>query len=143
MSRLRPGSSCPPIARSPIELTAFDESLGAARSGVVDVTSVDYRSLDHNHTEIENATTGALGDEVLAALNERRDRLVADQQVSSTEVIAAALTLASPTRATALIVLRSTMTSLLTPQPTVTRYRVEVTLELIEGHWLLSGLTGR
>jgi len=58
-------------------------------------------------------------------------------------VIAAALTLASPTRATALIVLRSTMTSLLTPQPTVTRYRVEVTLELIEGRWLLSGLTGR
>ena len=35
------------------------------------------------------------------------------------------------------------MTSLLTPQPTVTRYRVEVTLELIEGRWLLSGLTGR
>jgi len=133
----------PPIARSPIELTAFDESLGAARSGVVDVTSVDYRSLEHNLTEIENATTGALRDEVLATLNEPRDRLVADQQVSSTEVIAAALTLASPTRATALIVLRSTMTSLLTPQPTVTRYRVEVTLELIEGRWLLSGLTGR
>jgi len=103
LSRLRPGSSCPPIARSPIELTAFDESLGAARSGVVDVTSVDYRSLDHNLTEIENATTGALRDEVLATLNERRDRLVADQQVSSTEV----------------------------------------TLELIEGRWLLSGLTGR
>jgi len=35
-----------PVAQSPIELTAVDEILSAARSGIVDVTSFDYLTLD-------------------------------------------------------------------------------------------------
>lgn len=132
-----------PAERSPIELTAFDEILGAARSGIVDVTSFDYLTLDQDIAEIDAVTTGDLRDEVLATMDERRERLVTDQQVTSTEVIAASLTEASATQATAQIVLRARQKSLLTPQETVTRYRVEVTLELVDGRWLLSGLTGR
>lgn len=132
-----------PIGRSPIELTAFDEILSAARSGVVDVTSFDYLTLDQDLAEIEAVTTGDLRDELFGTLDSRREQLVTDQQVSSTEVIAASLTGASPRQATALIVLRARQKSLLTPQETVTRYRVEVTLEFVDGSWLLSGLTGR
>ncbi len=132
-----------PTGRSPIELTAFDEILSAARSGVVDVTSFDYLTLDQDLAEIEAVTTGDLRDEVFGTLDSRREQLISDQQVSSTEVIAASLTEASPRQATALVVLRARQKSLLTPQETVTRYRVEVTLELVDGNWLLSGLTGR
>lgn len=132
-----------PIARSPIELTAFDEILGAARSGVVDVTSFDYLTLDEDLAEIAAVTTGDLRDEVFGTLDDRREQLVTDQQVSSTEVVAASLTEASPTQATALIVLRARQQSLRTPEETITRYRVEVTLELVDGRWLLFRLTGR
>jgi len=128
---------------SPIELTAFDEILSAARSGVVDVTSFDYLTLDQDLAEIDAVTTGDLRDEVRETLESRREQLITDQQVSSTEVIAASLTEASPGQATALIVLRARQKSLLTPQETVTRYRVEVILEFVDGRWLLSGLTGR
>lgn len=132
-----------PTGRSPIELTAFDEILSAARSGVVDVTSFDYLTLDQDLAEIEEVTTGDLRVEVFGTLDDRREQLVTDQQVSSTEVVAASLTEASQSQATALIVLRARQESLLTPQETVTRYRVEVTLELVDGRWLLSGLSER
>ena len=132
-----------PIGRSPIELTAFGEILSAARSGVVDVTSFDYLTLDQDIAEIEEVTTGDLREEVSTTLQDRREQLIIDEQVSSTEVIAASLTEATATQARALIVLRARQKSLLTPQETVTRYRVEVTLELVDGRWLLSGLTGR
>lgn len=132
-----------PVGRSAIELTDFDEILSAARSGVVDVTSFDYLTLDQDIDEIEAVTTGALREEVLGTLNERRSQLVIDQQVSSTEVIAASLTAASPNQAAAFIVLRVRQMSLLTPEETVGGYRVEVTLEFVDGRWLLSELIGR
>lgn len=132
-----------PMGRSAIELTAFDEILSVARSGIVDVTSFDYLTLDQDIAEIEAVTTGELYEEAVGTLQERRQQLITDQQVSSTEVVAAAITEASATQASALIVLRARQKSLLTPQETVTRYRVEVILELVDGSWLLSGLTGR
>lgn len=131
-----------PVDQSPVELTAFDEILSAARSGIVDVTSFDYLTLDQDIAEIDAVTTAELHDDTIAALTDRRDQLVTDQQVSSTEVIAASVTEATATRATALIVLRARVKNLLTPQETVTRYRIEVKLELVDGHWLLSGLSG-
>lgn len=131
-----------PIAQSPIELTAFDEILSAARSGIVDVTSFDYLTLDQDIAEIDAVTTEDLHDDTIAALEDRRDQLVTDQQVSATEVIAASVTEATATRATAVIVLRARVKNLLTPQETVTRYRIEVKLMLVDGRWLLSGLTG-
>ncbi|MBA3338423.1 MAG: hypothetical protein H0T54_01500 [Geodermatophilaceae bacterium] len=131
-----------PVAQSPIELTAFDEILSAARSGIVDVTSFDYLTLDQDIAEIDAVTTDELHDDTITALTDRRDQLVTDQQVSATEVIAASVTQATATRATALIVLRARVKNLLTPQETVTRYRIEVKLRLVDGRWLLSGLTG-
>lgn len=131
-----------PTGNSPIELTAFDEILSAARSGIVDVTSFDYLTLDQDIAEIDAVTTGQLHDDTVAELTSRRDDLVTNQQVSSTEVIAASVTEASATRATVLVVLRARVKNLITPQETVTRYRVEVAVELVDGRWLLSGLTG-
>ncbi|MDQ3733851.1 MAG: hypothetical protein M3400_07640 [Actinomycetota bacterium] len=131
-----------PVAQSPIELTAFDEILSAARSGIVDVTSFDYLTLDQDIAEIDRVTTDELHDDTIAALEDRREQLVTDQQVSATEVIAASVTEATATHATAVIVLRARVKNLLTPQETVTRYRIQVDLRLVDGRWLLTGLTG-
>ena len=131
-----------PVTQSPIELTAFDEILSAARSGIVDVTSFDYLTLDQDIAEIDAVTVGELHDDTIAALEDRREQLVTDQQVSATAVIAASVTEASATQATALVVLRARVKNLITPQETVTRYRVQVELRLVDGRWLLSNLTG-
>lgn len=131
-----------PPGQSPIELTAFEDSLSAARTGVVAVTSFDYQTIDEDIAEVEEVATGALRDEVLATLTERREQLILDEQVSLTEVVEASLTEASPDRATALIVLRVRQTSVIEPDATFVGYRVEVSLELVDGRWLLSALTG-
>lgn len=131
-----------PVGQSPIQLTAFDEILSAARSGIVDVTSFDYLTLDQDIAEIDRVTTDELHDDTIAALEDRREQLVTDQQVSATEVIAASVTEATATHATAVIVLRARVKNLLTPQETVTRYRILVDLRLVDGRWLLTGLTG-
>lgn len=131
-----------PPGQSAIELTAFEDSLSAARTGVVAVTSFDYQTIDEDIAEVEEIATGALLEEVLATLTERREQLILDEQVSQTEVVAASLTESGPDAATALIVLRVRQSNLLEPDAAFVGYRVEVALELVDGRWLLSALTG-
>ena len=121
----------------------YGVALQAARSGVVDLTSFDYLTLDDDIEQIRRIATGDLRDESVDQLDGRRQEITDLQAVVNTEVVGAGVTAADGDDATVLLVIQSTQESTANPQAQIVRYRIEATLEKSdEGRWLLSGIKG-
>ena len=130
-------------AESAVRTGDYAEALQAARSGVVDLTSFDYLTLDDDIEQARRVTTGDLRDESVEQLDSRRQEITDLQAVVNTEVVGAGVTRADADDATVLLVIQSTQESTANPQAQIIRYRIEVTLEKSdEGRWLLSGIKG-
>ena len=84
----RPGESA-------VRTGDYVEALQAARSGVVDLTSFDYLTLDDDIEQIRRVTTGDLREESVAELDERRQEITDLQAVVNTEVVGAGVTRAN------------------------------------------------
>jgi hypothetical protein len=120
----------------------YVEALQAARSGVVDLTSFDYLTLDDDIEQVRRVATGDLRDEAAAELDGRRAVITQAEAVVNTEVVGAGVTRADQSSATVLLVIQSTQESNTSDQAQVVRYRIEVELEKSGGRWLLSGIKG-
>ena len=120
----------------------YAEALQAARSGVVDLTSFDYLTLDDDIEQVRRVATGDLREESVAQLDDRRQQITDAQAVVNTEVVGAGVTRADDASATVLLVIQSTQASLASAQPQIVRYRIEVSLEKEGDRWLLLGIKG-
>jgi Mce-associated membrane protein len=120
----------------------YAEALQAARSGVVDLTSFDYLTLDDDIEQVRRVATGDLREESVAQLDDRRQQITDSQAVVNTEVVGAGVTRADDSSATVLLVIQSTQASLASARPQIVRYRIEVSLEKEGDRWLLSGIKG-
>jgi len=130
-------------ATSSIRTSDYVGALEAARSGVVDLTSFDYLTLDDDLRQIKQVTTGDLQKESIDQLNQRRKDITASQAVVNTKVVGAGVTRATPDSATVVLVIESTTKTKSSTQAQVVRYRIEVQLKDVNSRWLLSGITGR
>jgi Mce-associated membrane protein len=132
----RPGTSA-------VRTDDYVGALQAARAGIVDVASFDYVTLDDDIDQIRNVTTGDLKDESVDQLDQRRQQITDAQAVVNTTVVGAAVGEADDDSATVFAVIQSTQQSNASDQAQVQRYRVEISLQRVDGRWLLSGITGR
>lgn len=128
--------------RSPVRTDDYVQVLQAARSGVVDVTSFDYLTLDDDLEQIRRVTTGDLKKEAVDQLDSRRQQITDTQATVNTEVVGAGVTSATDTSGTVLLVIQSTQKSSASQQAEVLRYRIRVEVEKKGGRWLLSGIAG-
>ena len=131
----RPGTSS-------VRTDDYVEILQAARSGVVDMTSFDYLTLDDDLQQIRRETTGDLKKEAVDQLDSRRKQIADTHATVNTEVVGAGVTSATPTKGTVLLVIQSTQKSTASPQAEVLRYRIRVEMEKKGSRWLLSGIAG-
>ena len=132
----RPGGSA-------VRTDAYVGALQAARSGIVDVASFDYLTLDEDIQQIRRVTTGDLQKESIDQLDQRRQQITDSEAVVDTKVVGAAVGAADADTATVFAVIQSTQKSKASQQAQVQRYRIEVDLTRVDGRWLLSGITGR
>jgi Mce-associated membrane protein len=132
----RPGGSA-------VRTDSYVGALQAARSGIVDVASFDYLTLDDDIEQIRRVTTGDLQKESVDQLDQRRKEITDSEAVVDTEVVGAAVGDADTDSATVFAVIQSTQQSNASQQAQVQRYRIEVDLTRVDGRWLLSGITGR
>jgi Mce-associated membrane protein len=132
----RPGTSA-------VRTDDYVGALQAARAGIVDVASFDYVTLDDDIDQIRNVTTGDLKDESVDQLDQRRQQITDAQAVVNTTVVGAAVGEADDDSATVFAVIQSTQQTNASDQAQVQRYRVEISLQRVDGRWLLSGITGR
>ena len=130
-------------ATSSIRTADYVGALEAARSGVVDLTSFDYLTLDDDIRQIQQVATGDLRKESTDKLNQNRKAITDSQAVFSTKVLGAGVTRAAPDSGTVVLVIETTQKSKASKQAQVVRFRIEVQVEKIDGRWLLSGITGR
>ncbi|SDF90703.1 Mce-associated membrane protein [Blastococcus aurantiacus] len=131
----RPGDSS-------VRTGEYGAALQAARSGVVDLTSFDYLTLDDDIEQIRRVATGDLRDDSVSELEDRREEIAELEAVVNTEIIGAGVTRADTEDATVLLVIQATQESAASEQVQVSRYRLEVNLEKSGDRWLLSGITG-
>ena len=131
----RPGDSS-------VRTGEYGAALQAARSGVVDLTSFDYLTLDDDIEQIRRVATGDLRDDSVSELEDRRQEITELEAVVNTEIIGAGVTRADTEDATVLLVIQATQESVASEQVQVSRYRLEVNLEKSGDRWLLSGITG-
>ena len=131
----RPGTSS-------VTTDDYVDALQAARSGVVDMTSFDYLTLDDDIEQIKRVATGDLRTEAADQLDSRRQQITDSQATVNTEVVGAGVTQASATDATVVLVIQSTQKSTASEQAQVVRYRIRVELKKEDGRWLLSGIAG-
>jgi Mce-associated membrane protein len=129
--------------RSAVRTGDYVGALQAARAGIVDVASFDYVTIDDDIQQIRNVTTGALEQESVDQLDQRRQQITSAQAVVNTTVVGAAVGTADNDAATVFAVIQSTQQTNASPQAQVQRYRVEIALQRVDGRWLLSGITGR
>lgn len=120
----------------------YVEALQAARSGVVDMTSFDYLTLDDDIEQIRRVSTGDLREEAVNQLDASRQQITDAQAVINTEVVGGGVTKATSSAATVWLVIQSTQKSSQSEQAQVARYRIEVELEKPGDRWLLSGIKG-
>jgi hypothetical protein len=127
---------------SPVRTDDYVDALQAARSGVVDMTSFDYLTLDDDIEQIHRVATGDLQKEAADQLDGRRQQITDSQATVNTEVVGAGVTRADSEDATVLLVIQSTQKSTASEQAQVVRYRIRVELQKQDGRWLLSGIAG-
>jgi hypothetical protein len=127
---------------SAVRTADYSQALQAARSGIVDLTSFDYLTLDDDIEQIRRVSTGDLRKESVAQLDQRRQDITDAKAVVNTEIIDAGVTRATDEAATVLLLIQSTQESTAGKQPEIVRYRIEVTLEKSGDRWLLSGIKG-
>jgi hypothetical protein len=129
-------------AKSSVRTDDYVDVLQAARSGVVDMTSFDYLTLDDDLEQIRRVTTGDLKKEAVDQLDSRRQQITDSQATVNTAVVGAGVTSAGEKSATVLLVIQSTQKSSASEQAEVLRYRIRVEMEKTGGRWLLSGIAG-
>src|SRR4051794_30190130 len=128
---------------SSVRTADYVQVLEAARSGVVDLTSFDYLTLDDDIAQVKKIAIGDLQKESIDQLNSKRKDLTDSQAIVNTQVVGAAVTRADDSHGTAVLVIQSTQQTKASTQPTVVRYRIEVQLQKVSGRWRLSGISGR
>jgi Mce-associated membrane protein len=131
----RPGGSA-------VRTGDYSQALQAARSGIVDLTSFDYLTLDDDIEQIRRVSTGDLRKESVDQLDHRRQDITDSKAVVNTEIVDAGVTRATDEAATVLMLIQSTQESTASKQPEIVRYRIEVTLQKSGERWLLSGIKG-
>jgi hypothetical protein len=127
---------------SDVRTADYVDALQAARSGVVDMTSFDYLTLDDDIVQIKRVATGDLRDQAVKQLDSRRQAITDAQTVVNTEVVGAGVTHAGASDATVLLVIQSTQESTAGQQAQVVRYRIQVDLVKKRERWLLSSIAG-
>lgn len=118
-----------------------DSVLAAARQGVVNFTSLDYRNLDAQFRLIERAGTGAFLADLKAHEGDLRKSYVADQIVSQGRVLDAALTASSHDDATVVLFVDATLQAKTVKTPVHTRYRARVQMVRSGDRWLVEEVT--
>lgn len=111
--------------------------LAAAQSDVSALFSYDYRKLDDYAAATKQATTEKFGAEFAKTVAAIKPQQLSQQAVAKAAVTDAAVKDATATTAHVLLFVDTTTTTKGASTPSVQRTRVQLTLQLVAGHWLV------
>lgn len=119
---------------------ARDDALEAARLAAVEVLSYDHRRIGEDIEEAERLGTGEFLEQYQAATEDLVEQAEAGAVVVRTTVQGASVQSASADRVEVLLFVDQTTTRTGLEEPRVEQNRVRLTLDDVDGRWLVSGL---
>ncbi|MGW6281868.1 hypothetical protein [Kribbella sp. NPDC055071] len=114
--------------------------LAAAQTDVTTLFSYDYRKLDDYAAAAKTVTTDTFGVEFAKTVAAIHPQQLAQQAVAKAAVTDAAVKDATADSAHVLMFVDTTTTTKTSKTPSVQRTRVELTLKLAGGRWLVDGV---
>ncbi len=114
--------------------------LAAAQTDVGVLFSYDYRKLDDYAAATRKVTTDKFGAEFAKTVAAIRPQQLSQQAVAKADVNDAAVKDATASTAHVLLFVDTTTTTKALSTPSVQRTRVELTLQKVDGRWLVDGV---
>jgi hypothetical protein len=114
--------------------------LAAAQTDVAVLFTYDYRKLDDYAAATKKVTTEKFGAEFAQTVTAIRPQQLSQQAVAKAEVKDAAVKDATADTAHVLLFVDTTTTSKELKTPSVQRTRVQLTLQSVNGQWLVDGV---
>ena len=117
------------------------EILQTARQQGVNITTLDYQTVDEDLQRVLELSTGTFRKEFRSGTNDLTDLVVKNKAVSTGEVLEAGIVTADSDSARVLVVADSTVSNGSSAQPQVRHYRMQLDLVRRGTRWLTSTLT--
>lgn len=128
------------VRQDRLEEQARDDALEAAERAAVEVLSYDHRRIEQDVEEAERLGTGEFLEQYRAATQGLAEQAGAGEVVVSTTVQGTSVQSASRDRVEVLLFVDQTTRRTGLEQPRVEQNRVRLTLDHVDGRWLVSGL---
>lgn len=113
-------------------------ALEAARNFAVALTTLDVADIDRTYQQVLDGATGQFKDEYSQGSAQLRQVLVDNEAAGRGIVVDAALKSVTENRVEVLLFVDQSVTNSLNPSPRIDRNRVQMTMNLVDGHWLAS-----
>ena len=117
------------------------EILQTARQQGVNITTLDYQTVDKDLQRVLDQSTGTFRKEFRAGTKDLTDLVVKNKAVSTGEVLEAGIVTADSDSARVLVVADSTVSNGASAQPQVRHYRMQLDMVRRGDRWLTSTLT--
>jgi Mce-associated membrane protein len=117
---------------------AVAQALDAARKYAITLTNIDTKAIDQTVADILDGSTGEFKDLYTKSASQLRQLLVDNQAVTRGHVVESAVKSASPNKVQVLLFVDQSVTNLAFPKPRIDRSRVRMTMEKVDGRWLVS-----
>ncbi|MGH3969708.1 MAG: hypothetical protein ACRDTV_16715 [Mycobacterium sp.] len=117
---------------------AAQQALAAAEKYATALTNFDSKSMNHNITEILNGSTGEFKDRFGKTHGPLWLVLLDHQAVARGHIVESAVKSASPNEVVVLLMINQSISNLDGPVPEIDRSRIKMTMDKIDGQWLVS-----
>ncbi|HEY9305639.1 MAG TPA: Mce protein [Mycobacterium sp.] len=118
---------------------AAKQALDTAEQYAVTLTSVDSDNLDKHVAAVLDGSTGEFNDSYAKTAGGQHSRHVANNKVKTHgKVVESAVKSATTSKVQVLLMVDQSVSSLATPEPQIDRSRIKMTMQKIDGRWLVS-----
>lgn len=117
---------------------AAAQALEVARKYAFTLTNIDSKAIDQTLADIRDGSTGEFKDLYNKSSSQLRQLLIDNQAVTRGHVVEAVVKSASPNKVQVLLFIDQSVINAASPKPRIDRSRVRMTMEKVDGRWLVS-----
>lgn len=118
--------------------SAAQEGLAAAQRFVSILTDIDVDQLDQNIASVVAGSTGDFKDKYAQSSAQLRQLLVDNKAAAHGVVVESAVKSASPEQVEVLLFVDQSVSNAASPEPRLDRSRIRMTVDNVDGRWLVS-----
>lgn len=117
---------------------AARQALAAAEKYVVTLTTIDSDAIDKNIADILDGSTGEFNDTYAKSSGQHRQLIVDNKVTARGQVVESAVKSVTTNKVQVLLMVDQSVSNLDNPEPRIDRSRIKMTMQKVDGRWLVS-----